>query len=201
MQRVAFYARVSSSAQTTDNQLPELRAFAKHRGYTVVRECVDTHSTRRGRSPVLASLLEDARLGRFDVLLIWALDRLDRSMPAIVDAVLQLKRSRVQLVSIRESWIEAEGEFRDLLISQFAWFAQYETRRLAERVAAGLTRARAKGVRFGRPPARIDMRQAQTLLTEGVSVVQVAKRLGCSRSALRRALASVAEIPVVETAP
>ena len=74
----------------------------------------------------------------------------------------------------------------DLLLAVFAWVARQERERIAERVKAGLTRARAAGTRFGRPRAVLDASSVEQLLGQGLSIREVARRTGYSRATLTR---------------
>ena len=99
-------------------------------------------------------MFADARARRFQVLLIWSLDRMSRQGPAaVLDIVDRLSHLGVTLVSIQEPWIEVGGEMRDLLLSIVGWVARWESQRRSERTRAGLQRARLSGARIGRPRA------------------------------------------------
>ena len=79
--RAAVYARVSTTEQTCDNQLLELRRYCEARGWTIAREFVDTSvSGTKERRPALDDLVKDAKRRRFDVLVVWRLDRLGRNL-------------------------------------------------------------------------------------------------------------------------
>jgi len=119
--------------------------------------------------------MADAHRGAFDVLVVWTLDRFGRSMTGNLAAVLALDAAGVQLVSVQETWLDTSGPVRPLLIAVFSWVAEQERARLIERTNAGLARARAKGVRLGRPVKAIDLREARQLFSDGLSVRQVAR--------------------------
>ena len=80
MKNVALYCRVSTSKQTNDNQLPELRAFAEKQGWNVIKEYTDTitGSGKRKRE-AFDDMLLDASQRKFDMLLFWKLDRFSRA--------------------------------------------------------------------------------------------------------------------------
>jgi putative DNA-invertase from lambdoid prophage Rac len=83
-------------------------------------------------------MMGDARRGSFDVLLVWALDRVGRSMVDNLRDVLELGRLGVQIVSLREPWLDTGGPVRDLLLAIFSWVAQQERLRFVERTKAGI---------------------------------------------------------------
>jgi DNA invertase Pin-like site-specific DNA recombinase len=98
-------------------------------------------------------MLKDARRGKFQVLVVWALDRFGRSMVGNLRDVLELDRLGVQVVSVRESWLDTGSPVRTLLIAIFSWVAEQERSRLIERTKAGVAAARRRGARLGRPRA------------------------------------------------
>lgn len=183
--RAALYIRVSTEKQTTENQLSALQQIALARGL----ECVvydETESAVKAR-PVLAQLLEDARTGKVDVVIVWALDRLHRSMTGAINTVLELDRLGVQLISHREPWLDTSGPVRSLLVAIFGWVAEQERSQLIERTMAGLTRARAQGKRLGRPPrSPILTMAAADKVRAGSSIRAAAKEFGLAERSLRR---------------
>jgi DNA invertase Pin-like site-specific DNA recombinase len=193
--RVALYVRVSTGAQTHENQLPELEQLARTHGYAVVARFAEEASTAK-RRPVFERMMADAKRGAFDLVAVWSLDRFGRSMAGNVADALALNRAGVQLVSVREPWLDTGGPIRDLLLAIFSWVAEQERRRLSERTKAGLARVRQRGSRSGRPigrPPRLDaatVAAAVRLAAEGRSGRQIAVALKIPRSTVRRALAT-----------
>src|SRR3989304_2126807 len=114
LMRVAFYLRVSTSEQNTDNQLPALEAYAASRGWEVVDVYQENESAwRSGHQKELWRLMNDLKSGRVkaDICLVWALDRLSREGPTpILNLVNTFKRYGVRVISYHESWTEAPGE-------------------------------------------------------------------------------------------
>src|SRR6202789_376288 len=78
--RVAIYTRVSTIDQHPETQLYDLRVMAKQRGYEIVSEYTDKISGAKQKRPGLDQLLADARRHKFDVVLVWAFDRMARSV-------------------------------------------------------------------------------------------------------------------------
>jgi len=132
--------------------------------------------------------LADAKRHRFDVVVVWALDRLGRSMGDVVANVLELERIGVDLLSAREPWLDTTGPVRSLLVSVFAWVAEWERRRLVERTNAGIARARAEGKQLGRPSVSLAPHLLELELSKGGSAADVARRLGVGRTTLFREL-------------
>jgi DNA invertase Pin-like site-specific DNA recombinase len=184
----ALYLRVSTSEQCTDNQSYELRRMASLRGLTVVDEFEEHVSALASDKPEFERMMKDARTGKFQVLLIWALDRLGRSMLGNLQTVLELDRIGVRVVSVQESWLDTAGPTRDLLLAIFSWVAQQERHRLIERTRAGMEKARRAGKRIGRPRNFFDVNKAVILRSQGMSLRQICQRLHVPRSTLARAL-------------
>ncbi len=191
--RAALYLRVSREDLALDNQRPELDRLASARGLDVVSVFEETGSAAKKR-PEHAAMMAAAMRGKFDVVLVWSLDRFGRSMAGNIRDVISLDQAGVRLVSAREPWLDTGGPVRDLLLAIFSWVAEQERRRLIERTHAGLDRARAAGKRLGRPP-RVTPKLAQAaarLRQEGRSLRAIAVALKLPERSVRRALALAA---------
>src|ERR1700733_4192203 len=136
--RVAIYLRVSTGEQNAENQRPEVELLAGQRG-KIVETYMEVGSAAK-RRPVFGAMLDGARRGKFDVLVVWALDRFGRSMHENLADLLELDRLGVRVVSVRESWLDTSGPVRSLLVAIFSWVAEQERARLIERIRAGQTR-------------------------------------------------------------
>lgn len=159
--RAAVWLRVSTGEQHAANQLPDLQAWAARRGWEAVKVYEVQESAWRGaHQKALSEVYQDARLGRFDVLLVWALDRLSREgIAATLEIIQRLGRHQVRVLSLQESWTEVEGPMQELLLSIVAWVARMESNRRSERTKAGLARAVAEGKKLGRPPGAKDTKK------------------------------------------
>ena len=149
--KVALYLRVSTTEQEAANQRPALEDYAKRRDFDIVLTYTEADSAwKNGHQAELAQLLEDARHGKFQVVLVWALDRLSREGPlAILSLVDRLKRYGVKVISYQESWTEAPGELADILYAITGWVARMESQRRSDRTKAGIERARLQGSLIG----------------------------------------------------
>jgi len=187
--RAALYLRVSKTdgSQTTDNQRPEIEQLAGVRKFEVVRTYEEQASAVKFR-PQYEAMLKDARRGKFDVLVVWALDRFGRSMVGNLQDVLELDRLGIEVVSAREPWLDTGGPVRTLLIGIFSWCAEQERERLVTRTCQGLARARRQGIKLGRPKKLVDLDRARELRAEGRTLRQVAAELGIGAATLHRAL-------------
>ena len=182
MKRAALYLRVSTFEQTTANQLLDLRQMAEQRGYEIVEEYVDHGiSGAKARRPGLDKMMSDARRGRFDIVLVWAADRLARSVKHFVEVLSELDHLGVAFVSYREQ-IDTGGPLGRAIMTIVAAIAELERSLIIERVKAGLRRARLEGRRIGRRPLDIDRDAVLRDRAAGQSLSTVAKAHGISRS-------------------
>lgn len=192
--RVAIYARVSKDdgTQTTENQLLELRRFAESQSWSVYREYVDHESGANGDREQFQAMLKDASKRRFDVLLVWASDRLTRQ--GAYETMHYLKRLDaygVRFRSYTESFLDTTGPVRDLLIAIAGWLAQQEREKIRIRTLAGQARARAQGKTIGRPKVAVDVDRLATLRAQGLSWKQITAQTGVSKGTAQRALAGL----------
>ena len=148
--RAALYARVSTLEQEPENQLAELRRYADARGWSVTEYVDRGVSGAKDSRPALDRLLADARRRKIDVLLCWRLDRLGRNLRHLVTLLDELRAVGVDFVSLGEG-IDATTPAGKLQLHILAALAEFERERIRERVIAGLRRAKAQGVRLGRP--------------------------------------------------
>jgi len=159
--KVALYVRVSTDEQDMANQTMVLREWAETRGFEIIEVYQEEESAwRAGQQRELARLAQDARRRRFQLVLVWALDRLSRGGPlAILTIISRLGRFGVKVISHQEPWTEAPGDLQELLLAIAGWVARMESKRISERTKAGLERARAQGKVLGRPSGRRDKRR------------------------------------------
>ncbi|SRR5712692_5060171 len=191
MQRAALYLRVSGDRQTVENQRSDVEQLARARGYEMLLY-EETESAAKSR-PVFDRMLADVRTGSIQAVVVWALDRLHRSMQGAINDVLELDRLGVRILSVREPWLDTAGPVRSLLVGIFGWVAEQERARLIERTKAGLERARREGKRLGRPPcSMIALHAAAEAVRSGTSIRKAAAARGIPESSLRRFLAKVA---------
>src|SRR5579862_3278725 len=100
--KAALYMRVSSVDQHPETQAHDLRQMAAQRGYEIVQEYTDRISGTKAKRPGLGDLMRDARRGKFDVVLVWASDRIARSVKHFLDVLDELNRLNIEFVSFRE---------------------------------------------------------------------------------------------------
>jgi DNA invertase Pin-like site-specific DNA recombinase len=173
--KAAIWARVSTTDQHAENQLEVLRTWAASRGLEVAAEFATEDSAWQGAKPgngkgaefdrQRKELINGARLGRYDVVLLWAIDRLSRKgIEDTLATMRQLYGHGADLWSHQEGWLQtSEPHMRELLVSFMAWMAQQESQRRSERIKAGLARRKAEGKQVGgRKPGSKDRKPRTT---------------------------------------
>jgi len=190
--RVALYARVSTTDQSTDSQLLDLRRYVSERGWHVFREyCDNGISGTKDNRPALNQLMDDAKKRRFDVLLVWRFDRFARSTKHLILALEEFRNLGVDFVSYQEN-IDTSSPLGSAIFTIISAVAQLERDIIAERVKAGLRRAVEGGKRLGRPNGTsLDVEAIYRLRSEGLSLMRIAKALKTSKSSIARLLKTV----------
>src|SRR5438874_8509376 len=174
--KAAIYARVSTLDQEPENQLQELRRYVEARGWTAVEYVDRGISGAKDRRPSLDRLVADAKRRRFDVLVCWRLDRLGRNLKHLITLLEDLQALGIAFVSLAEG-IDATTPAGKLQMHILGAIAEFERARIAERVRAGLRRAKAQGKRLGRP-----RKTRLTMNVPGGSVREAARLWGVSKS-------------------
>lgn len=188
MKRAALYARVSTSEQTTENQLAALRAFAAARGWQPAEFVDHGVSGAKEHRPALDALLAAVRTRKVDVVACVKLDRLARSTHHLVMLAKELEALGVDLVVLDQA-IDTTTPAGRLLFHVLAAIAEFERDLIRERVIAGVRRAKAQGKRLGRPRRyHVDTAEVRGLLAQGLSQRAVARRLDVHPSAVARAV-------------
>jgi DNA invertase Pin-like site-specific DNA recombinase len=153
MMRAAIYCRVSTFDQHPETQLLDLQHLASQRGLAVVKVYTDHGvSGTKSRRPGLDEMLRDARRHQFDLVLVWAADRLARSVKHFVDILAELDHLKIGFVSYREQ-IDTSGPLGKAIMTIVAAIAELERSLIVERVRAGIRRARLEGRHIGRKPS------------------------------------------------
>ena len=134
MKRAAVYVRVSTVDQHPETQLHDLRQFAVQRGFQIVQEYTDHgFSGTKARRPALDQLMEDARRRKFDVLMVWSIDRLARSTKHLLQTLDELNGLGIQFLSQREA-IDTEGPLGRAIVVIVSAMAELERCVIIERV-------------------------------------------------------------------
>jgi DNA invertase Pin-like site-specific DNA recombinase len=175
--RVAIYARVSTTVQDAGLQTRELRQFAEARSWTLAGEYVDAGvSGAKDSRPELNRLMADAKRRRFDIVLVWKLDRFGRSLRHLVNALAEFESLGIAFVSLSDNLDLSTASGR-LMFNIIGAMAEFERALIQERVKAGIRNARAKGRRIGRPRVIVDAALITRLRASGASLREIATKL------------------------
>ena len=181
MRKIAIYARVSTDKQSTENQLLELRTLCNQLSYTIVQEYTDngiSGAKSRDARPALDLLLKDATRRKFDMVMCWSIDRLGRSLQNLVEILNELKALKIDLY-FQQQGMDTSTPSGRMIFSVFGAIGEFERNLIRERVIAGQQRAKANGVKLGRPTKMNDgMRSAVKILREkGMGIKQISREL------------------------
>lgn len=187
MKKVAVYLRVSSGDQNHAAQRCDVLQLIQQRGWVVVEEYLDTISGVRARRPGLDRLMNDAHRGRFDVVVVWAFDRLARSVRHFLQVIDELRHLNIELVSYREN-IDTTGPLGHTIMVILSAVAELERNLIIERVRSGMRRARLEGQHIGRPKLMVDREAVLRDRQRGFSIRQLAKMHRLSRTSVSRVL-------------
>ncbi|MDA2927211.1 recombinase family protein [Acidobacteria bacterium AH-259-G07] len=180
--RVAVYARISKAMeQTNENQLLDLRRYVSDRDWPIYKEYCDGVTGTKDSRPALNQLMNDAKKRKFDVVLCWRFDRFARSTKHLILALEEFKNLGIDFVSFQEN-IDTSSPLGSAIFTIISAVAQLERDIIAERVKAGLRRARENGKKLGRPKVKVNLEQVKALYTHGYSIRAIAKKLGLRKS-------------------
>jgi len=192
--KCAIYARVSKKeGQDTENQLLDLRRYAKAQAWEVV-EYIDHDTGKHANRDAFKELVADASRRKFGVVLVWALDRFTREgVLETFGHVRKLSDYGVQFESYTEPFFRTTGPAGELLMAVLAWVAKQERQRISDRTKAGLAIARSKGRVGGRPAKVFDRDRARAMRDQipPMSWRVIARELGVAQSSIRKALKGV----------
>ena len=146
---------MSTLDQHVENQLQELRTYCERRGWTATEFIDQGVSGAKERSPALDEMLKAAKRRKFDVLIVWRLDRLGGNLRHLILLLDELHALGVAFVSLAEG-IDATTPAGRLQLHVLGAIAEFERSRIQERVKAGLARVRAQGKKLGRPERVVD---------------------------------------------
>ena len=192
MKRAVLYLRVSTIDQTTANQERELREIGGRMGCDIVHVYKDhgiSGAKGRDKRPQFDRLCRDAAKRQFDMVMVWSVDRLGRSLQDLVAFLSELHALRIDLF-LHQQGLDTTTPAGRAMFQMMGVFAEFERAMIQERVRAGLARARDEGTRLGRPPIPAEVEKAIRAAldkpgrTEGVR--KIAARFGVNPKTVQR---------------
>lgn len=184
--KVALYARVSTISQDLTPQLVRLREVAVRAGWTVAHEYHETISGAAKARPAFDRMMADVRRRKVDVVAAVDLTRLGRTTIGLLHLLDELRQTNCDLYVDREA-IDTTTAAGRMMYTMVAAVAAFERELLIERTVEGLAHARAKGVRFGRPPTSDGIVDAiRSLRLQGLGINSIARELRVGKSTVQR---------------
>lgn len=189
MKRVGIYARVSTDSQTVENQLQALHDIAARSGWTIVEVFTDegiSGAKGRDQRPGLDAMMKAVARREINLVAAWSVDRLGRSLSDLVGFLSDLQAQGCDLF-LHQQAIDTSTPSGRMLFGMLGVFAEFERSMIVARVKSGVDRARAKGVRFGRPPMPVyRLERVKKALRDGQSIRATAKATGVSTASVQR---------------
>jgi len=181
-----IYSRVSTQDQAIENQISQLKEYAKKQEWEIVYVKTDTCSGSKSveERDGLNEAFALAHQQKYDVLLFWSLDRFSREgSRKTLEYLTRLDNYGVKWHSYTEQYISSLGIFSDAIIAILSCLAKQERIRISERTKAGLARVKAKGIKLGRPKtAQAIIMHAKSLRESGKSYAEIGKSMGISKA-------------------
>lgn len=184
----AIYVRVSTLDQNDALQYTEIRDYCKRMGWDTVEYAEKASSVKRRAE--LARLMGDARLKKFDVVLVWKLDRFARSMLQLINNIQLLDSFGVRFIALTQGIdTDRNNPASRLMLHILGAVAEFERGIIVERVRSGVTEAKRQGKHCGRPVKIFRRDLALRMRADGKSWRVIARKLGESVSTVRRGCA------------
>ena len=186
MKRAVLYGRTSTPEQHLESQFIPLRDIVAQRGLELTGVYSDFGiSGSKARRPGIDRLLQDARRGKFDVILVAAFDRLARSTRNFLELVDEFESLGIKLISAREA-VDTSTPIGRMFVTLLGSIAELERSFIRERIKAGMRRRKLDGLPVGRQPLDIDHDAVAADRMNGMSLTDVAKRYSVSRASVVR---------------
>ncbi len=194
--KAAIYARVSTNDQTNTIQVRELKEYVQRRGWEAAGIYEDRMSGAKASRPGLNQLMADARLRKFDAVLVLKLDRFGRSLIHCVGAIQELQALGIRFIAISQGLdTDQSNPASQLLMHILAAVAQFERELIHERVSAGMRAAKTHGTKtgnaIGRPRRVFDREQVIRLRAAGLSIGSIALQMRIGVGTVVRVLKAV----------
>jgi DNA invertase Pin-like site-specific DNA recombinase len=194
--RVAIYARVSTDGQTVENQVRDLKRWAKNASHEIVAVYKDEGiSGAKGREDrkALDELMKASVRREFDLVAAWSVDRLGRSLKGLLGLLEELEAAKVDLF-LHQQALDTTSPAGRALFQMLGVFSEFERAMIRERVIAGLERAKAQGQTLGRPKVGKGMeREIARLRKEGKGILTIAREVGCGTSVVQRVVGEMSQ--------
>jgi DNA invertase Pin-like site-specific DNA recombinase len=197
VKRAAFYVRVSTDAQTVENQTLVLQEVAERSGWTIAHVFADegiSGAKGRDKRPGYDALLKAIARREIDIVAAWSVDRLGRSLPDLVSFLSDIQEKGCDLY-LHQQAIDTSTPSGRMLFQMLSVFAEFERAIIQSRIKAAHERCRAKGIRIGRPPTSpMRLEKIEKALKRGLSVRKAASETGVSTATVMRVKRSLHDV-------
>jgi putative DNA-invertase from lambdoid prophage Rac len=189
--KVAIYARVSTlDQQDLDNQLKPLNDYVNNKKWELVNIYTDHASGGSTKKrPQFQLMMKDAFEGKFQIVLVWKIDRFARSMQDFAYHIGELDRMDIRFISITQG-IDSDKQSPSgrLLMNMMAAFAEFERELIRERINASIATRKAKGEPIGRARVMVNIDEIWELKEKGISIRGISKLLEIDKMVVMRRL-------------
>ena len=189
MKKVAFYLRVSTNEQTTDNQRLELDKVAKKSNWHIYKYYIDTGiSGTKSDRPEFLKLQKAILQNKIDIVAAWSVCRLGRSLQDLVSFLKLLDDKGVDLY-LHQQGIDTRTSSGKAMFQMIGVFSEFERSIISERVKAGLERAKNSGTQLGRPIIFEEkVQDVLSLRAGGMAILKIAKKLNIGTGTVQKIL-------------
>lgn len=189
VQRVALYTRVSTSDQSCERQIAELTAYVNRAGLEIVATVKETASGTKNDRTERKKVMELARKGLINMILVTELSRWGRSTPDLRTTIEELASRQVAVRALNGPDLDISTAQGKLMLNLLSAISEFERDLLQERIKSGIAYARSKGTKSGRTIGRPTFNKSERvlrLLDQGQSVRAIAAELGISKTTVMK---------------
>ena len=189
--KVSILSRISTSQQSNESGLEELRKICEQSNYEIVEEYVEVVSGSKGKDErkELSRMLSDCKKRKFEKLIVWELSRLGRSLSHLVNTLQEMNDSGVDLYSVREG-IDTSTQMGKTMFGLLGVFSEFELQVRRDRCQRGIEHYRKTHNTWGRKKSITDeqMDQCHGLRKSGLSIRKISSEVGISTGSVSRVL-------------
>lgn len=183
--------RTGSPVEELEGQLGAMVHFCTKNEWRLTQQYVDRAVPGVSGRDEFERLFRDAADRRFGMVLFWSLTQFSRvGTPETLDYLVRLDDCGAGWRSFTEPYLDSSGDFREAVLAVFSILAAHDRAIMSERTMDGLENARAQGRSGGRPRVQCDLDEVERLRKAGMSLTEIAGRVGVSRSSVHRILRS-----------
>ena len=190
IQKVAIYGRVSTSDQTTENQILKLKEMVEINNWDLIDIYIDegiSGTKGRNKRPEFDRLCKDMVRRKFNRILVWDVSRLGRSLQHLVEFLNDVQSVNCNLY-IHQSGLDTSTPRGRMMFQMVGVFAEFEREMISERVKSGLDRVRSKGKKLGRPITITEEIKSQVryLIDQRLPYSEILKQTGVPKPTISR---------------